>query len=573
MDIEDMAESQLQNVQAVPLTFAARKKYASPAKQQSAVIPMVLFVGSSLAFLISAMVISIRVPLWMDEVMASWMSQLPVKTIWLAISHGTISSPPTYFYLLKAVTSVFGYSDLALRMPSILAVYGIGLIAFLLMRRSYSLSTAVLAMTLCFATGLFSYATQVREYALMTLCFALAVFLWYPREGQTIATWRVVLITVLLATGVALHFYGVLLVAAFGLMELLWSWNNRRVRFALCGGIFVAGGSVFAWLPLMRQIIKYTGSYGASTEYYAKPTLSRLLSAYADLAFGMKGITLFSCLLCATAVAFYWAKLKGVSDSVVLHKDRPNTAISRNTNLEILILASIAVPSIVYVFAMAVTHTFNDRYAIAASFGFAMLLARLVSCFRFREAISYVVILAAMVLLAAAPRRAIADNDVYATKYLQSTADSVPIVVGEALAFFELHTQAEPRLLKRLVYLTVPKGQTSPDITNEDLLKRWQEFRPDLNVQAPEAFMKANPHFYVLHTSQSTDVITPFLTASGRLLAIWNKSILRDPRSINDRDNRNVWVFEVKPDNNDTLRSSQDPPAQSKASRMLHKEK
>jgi hypothetical protein len=104
------------------------------------------------------------------------------------------------------------------------------------------------------------------------------------------------------------------------------------------------------------------------------------------------------------------------------------------------------------------------------------------------------------------------------------------------------------------VYLTVPEGETSPDITNEDLLKRWQEFHPDLNVQTPEAFLKANPRFYVLHTSQSTDVITPFLTASGRLRVVWNKVILRDPRNINDRDNRNVWVFEVKPDNGDVVR-------------------
>jgi len=40
----------------------------------------------------------------------------------------------------------------------------------------------------------------------------------------------------------------------------------------------------------------------------------------------------------------------------------------------------------------------------------------------------------------------------------------------------------------------------------------------------------------------------------GRLRAVWNKTILRDPRNINDRDNRNVWVFEVKPDSGDVVR-------------------
>ena len=549
-----MAEPQLQEVQAAPWRFEVQEKLAPAAKGRSATVATFFFVALSLAFLVSAMVISARAPLWMDEVMASWMAQLPVKRIWQAISHGTISSPPTYFYLLKGVTSVFGHSYLAMRMPSILAVYFIGVLAFQLMRRRFSRSTAVLAMAMCFATGLFSYATQVREYALMTLCFALAVFLWYPREGQTITAWRVVFITVLLAAGVALHFYGVLLVAAFGLMELLWSHSNRRMRLPLWAGIFVAGGSVFAWLPLMRQIMKYTGRYGASTEYYATPTLQRLLSAYADLFFGVKGMTLLVCLVCTMALTFYWARLKGVPVLLTSAEERPSAGLSRNANLEILMLGSLAAPLIVYVFARAVTHTFNDRYAIAACFGFAMLVARIVSYFRFREAISYVVILATIVLLAAAPRRSITDNDVYATKFLESTPDSAPVVVGEGLAFFELQTRAEPRLLKRLVYLTVPEGENSPDITNEDLLKRWQEFHPGLNMQVPEAFLKANPHFYVLHTSQSTDVITPFLTALGRLRAVWNKTILRDPRNINDRDNRNVWVFEVKPDSGDVVR-------------------
>ena len=552
--MQETAESQLQDVQALPLGLEVEEKFALAARERSPLVPIVLFVALSAAFLVSAMVISAKAPLWMDEVMASWMSQLPVKTIWQAISHGTISSPPTYFYLLKGVSAIFGHGYLALRLPSILAVYFIGVLTYLLMRRRFSRSTAVLAMALCFVTGLFSYATQVREYALMTLCFAMAVYLWYPRDGQTIARWRVALITALLAAGVALHFYGILLVAALALMELLWSYSNRRIRFPLWAGIFVAGGSVFAWLPLMGRIMKYTGSYEASAEYYAAPTLQRLLSAYADLFFGVKGMTLLVGLLCVMALAFYWARFKGVSALVTPAEERANAGFSRNTNLEILVLGSLVVPLIVYVFARVVTHTFNDRYAIAACFGFAMLVARIVSYFRFRDAISCVVVLAAIVLLAGAPRRSAADNDVYATKFLESTPDSVPIVVGEGLAYFELQVRADPRLLKRLVYLTVPKGETSPDITNEDLLKRWQEFHPDLTMQTPEAFLKANAHFYVLHTSQSTDVITPFLTASGRLRAVWNQIILRDPRNINDRDNRNVWVFEVKPDSGDTVR-------------------
>jgi hypothetical protein len=551
--VHEAAQPQFPSVETIPVRVQTRREYLSAIRQRTAIVPIIAFVACSVAYFFTSLVISSRAPLWMDEVMASWMSQLPWRTIWAAIAHGTISTPPTYFYLLKGVTSVFGYSHIALRMPSILSVYFIGVIAFLMMRRRFSFPVATLSMMLCFETGLFSYATQVREYSLMTLCFALAAFLWYPREGQGMATWRLVLITLLLATAIALHFYAVLLVVAFGLMELLWSFTHRRIRFGVWLAAFIAGASVFAWLPLMRQIMKYTGKYGASADYYAKPKFSHLLTTYSDLAFGVKGVTLLSFLLCVIALAFFWARYKRVS-SVAPETDAPGKArVGWNTNLEIIVLCALAVPAIVYVFALLVTHTFNDRYAIAACFGFAMMLSRLISYFRFHNAISYLAVAGSILLLVGSPRRTFFDPDVYAMQSLSSTPDTAPIVVGEALAFFELQAQAKPQLLKRLVFLRIPVGVTSPDVTNEDLLQRWKEFRPDLNIQNTEGFMNTNPHFYVIHTSQSTDVITPYLTSAGKLSAVWNKTFARDPRNINDRDNRNVWLFEVKPDSGPTM--------------------
>jgi hypothetical protein len=177
-----------------------------------------------------------------------------------------------------------------------------------------------------------------------------------------------------------------------------------------------------------------------------------------------------------------------------------------DVNLNSILLASLSIPAVVFIFALIVTNTFNERYAIAASFGFAMLFAWFVSNVKRSAVIACFLLAASSLLIAAAPRR-IAS--------LQAVADS--------------------GLKNRLVYLTAPTAQVNPDRTNEDLVNHWHEFRPDLKITSPEAFVAAHRRFYVLHSDQSTDVITPWLMRTFRLRALWNI----------DEDHRNVWFFEA----------------------------
>jgi exo-beta-1,3-glucanase (GH17 family) len=100
-----------------------------------------------------------------------------------------------------------------------------------------------------------------------------------------------------------------------------------------------------------------------------------------------------------------------------------------------------------------------------------------------------------------------------------------------------MQAAADGGLRNRLVYLTTPAGEVNPDRTNEDLVTHWHEFRQDLRVINPESFVAAHDHFYLLHSDQSTDVITPWLMRTFRLRAVWN--------IVDDKDHRNVWLFEA----------------------------
>ena len=62
-------------------------------------------------------------PLWLDEASIYWTT----RESWLALLEqvGTDGSPPFYFVIVKAFTVVFGKSEFALRLPSLVATLGL----------------------------------------------------------------------------------------------------------------------------------------------------------------------------------------------------------------------------------------------------------------------------------------------------------------------------------------------------------------------------------------------------------------------------------------------------------------
>jgi hypothetical protein len=304
----------------------------------------------------------------------------------------------------------------------------------------------------------------------------------------------------------------------------------------------------------MRYIMSFTSKDASSPKFFAPPTIAHLLTAYGDVAFGGKGLSLYCALLMVMAALFFWAKVTGwplLADRVEVKESRQprpgNVAgerfeaeeTGRSANYEIIVLATAAVPFIVFLFALVVTKTFNERYAIAGCIGFAMLTASLISYLRVGAAISCVLLAGSVVLLAMAPKHA-TPADPYGAQSLARTGDSDPIVVGEGLVFLELEAGASPDLRSRLVYLTTPPSEVNPDTTNDGLVKRWHQFRPDLNIQDPGAFLRSHSHFYLLHTSESADVITPWLMRAGRLKV--------KGTSTDEKDNKDTWLFEVLPE-------------------------
>jgi len=474
-----------------------------------------LLVLFAICFLVASMKAAAANPLWMDEVLTVWVVRLKsTGAIWSALYHGSEFASPTYHLLLHYWASVAGYSYLALRLPSILAILASGICVFALLRPRAGTSVAAFGMCLSLLGYLSTFAVQIRPYALVVCCFSMAAVLWSGLDDRRPSWWRIMLITGLLAFAIALHFYAVLFVPCFALTELIWAASSRRIRVPVWIALIVAGASSFAWLPLIRTISRYNAGDSSSYAYYAKPTSSVLRYVYATyFIFDIKQALLLLVSVCLVGVVYAFGHVYRPFGSDSMSKDRLRW--SSMAKLYSIAFATTAFPVIVFIFARLVTRTFHARYALIACAGLALLTAcALGSIPAFRQVIAFALLVACALTFIRSEQPGGATGTV---ALLKDATKPYPIVIAEGLQFFQLEEAAPEPLKSRLVYVTAPPGVTSGDPTNEHQVERWRPIRPDLKIEDANSFFAQNPHFYILHSEVSADILTDWLLRKDAL--------------------------------------------------------
>jgi hypothetical protein len=427
--------------------------------------------------------ISLASPYWMDEVLAVWTARLPtVQAVWDALGKGAEFSPPLYHLLLQRIVKLGGDDRLALRSASIVAVYGVAWCAFVLVRRRREPMIAALAFTLCLASGLVTYAVQVRQYALVAVCFALAGVFW-DSLSDTRRPWPAAAgIALMLALAIGLHFYAVLFVATFGLVEFGWTVLHRRVRWPVWTALGLAGLSILSWAPILSHVSAFNRGDTAAPYYYARPTPPKLVTAYVDVLDGRDVIPLSPLLVVSvTSVAAFVLALR---------------TGWRIKDLDLFAIGACLIPALVFVFALAVSHTFNERYGIAAALGFALVLAR---CTAALPQARWVALgLGGLLILGMAfplHKAFLADDLRGDVALLGRAPGNLPIATGNGLRFLELSENAGPDVVRRLVYLTDADEGELGDPTNEHQVERWKTIDPRLPVVPADDFLARNRTF------------------------------------------------------------------------------
>lgn len=167
--------------------------------------------------------------LWADE-LATWgITTVSWPELWHQLE-GTDATIGPYYVLMRVWTTVFGDSDLSLRLPSVLAMAGAAAVIGLIGNRLGSHRIGLLAgLTFAILPITTRFGQEARPYALATLAAAVATLLLIRLlEGFTLG---IALAYAAAVTALGLmHLVALLMLAAHGLAvlllkrKLLWRW-------------------------------------------------------------------------------------------------------------------------------------------------------------------------------------------------------------------------------------------------------------------------------------------------------------------------------------------------------------
>lgn len=185
--------------------------------------------------------------LWYDEGVTAVVTQRGAA--WLTEWTANDIQPPLYYYVVAGWGALAGWSEWALRFPSVwFAALGVALIAALALRLSRSHHAGVMAALLAALHPLLIYYSQeARMYAQLTMLAILAAYLLVRLADAPAFSWRLWLAFVVVGTAaVYTHYFAVFLLAGLALAFVIDSHrlrpdqhSSQKLRSLLFAGIAI----------------------------------------------------------------------------------------------------------------------------------------------------------------------------------------------------------------------------------------------------------------------------------------------------------------------------------------------
>lgn len=238
---------------------------------------VVIAVLLSIFYLVTSIYIASRRLYWFDELFILRIAQLPnVRAMWQALAHAADTMPPGYHLLMRVVGHTFGYSEVAMRLPSALATATGMLVTFDCVRRLTDGLHGLIAVSALTCSLLPYYAYEARPYAFYFLLSALALWIWisFPDDKP----WPAVCFGFVLCVAVTMHYYAVLAIAPYLVWEGINVTSRRLPSLKLIAGMV---GVVAASIVLRPLAMAFSRQFSAN--FWAAPSLFRLREGFAEL--------------------------------------------------------------------------------------------------------------------------------------------------------------------------------------------------------------------------------------------------------------------------------------------------
>jgi uncharacterized membrane protein len=294
--------------------------------------------------------------LWVDEISTVNFARLPGwASIWKVLNQGVEGMPPTYFMAVRLFDNLFGNSEIAVRLPSALAMTAGLLITLDCARRLTDGLHGLIAFSALTCSFLPYYGHEARSYALYFMLAALALWIWVHAKDQNRSS--AVLFGAVLFLGVTMHYYAVLCLVPYAVWEIS-NWKPWRLpsQKMIGGGAGIFCAAAVLWMPIQAQRHQYPHNF------WARPSPDLLPGAFSSL---------FPDSLFLLALIVVWIALVGTQDRVLLQPMQPYERVS---------WLFLLIPPAGFVLA-EISHVFQLRYFISALPGIAVAF----SCWLWRH--------------------------------------------------------------------------------------------------------------------------------------------------------------------------------------------
>jgi len=475
------------------------------------------FVFATAMGVVLALVRSARRRFWFDELFTFYISRLPhIDQVFRAIPAD--GNPPLNYLLVRFCLRLFGETELATRLPSILAFAAAMLATYFFVRRRCGAVPALFGMFALATSGIAAYGSEARPYALLLGFTGLTMVSWQAatEEGRARLI-PLIGVAMGIAGAITSHHYGVFHVGVplmFG--EAVRLAKRRRFDFPLYCACAVGLSMIAVTAPFARETHRIMLNYVRdSVSFWARPRF-RSISTYQRMV-DLRFLFSFLALLWLTNSAFKPGDESGQpaheSDSIPAHE------VAAAAGLALLVPIMIGITWIA-------TGYYLPRYAIGAAMGIAILMG--IAAHRFGRNANHGSAVASLCMvfffLAFAGPRTIAVIDRFTKSPVANVGPSPdsaldaaqgqePIVVASALTYMPKWWYASPPLRERLHYLAdLPFAVRQPDFLPEFTLVANQPFVPS-KVDEYRQFLSVHREFLL------------YCVGSGRLE--WTKERLQ----------------------------------------------
>jgi len=464
---------------------------------------------------------------WYDEFLTLTVSSLDsLRAVWAALCAPLDGQPPLFYVIERALLGFSKKQEVALRLPSILALTCTLACVFAYARKRSGDLVAFLCIGFLLTTCLFQlYAVEARPYSLVMACFAFALVCYQRAPAPAWMT----LLGLSLFTAQSLHYLAILSMVPFGLAEGAVWLKGRKFRPWVWGAlVFGATPALIFW-----KLIAINKAYYGGPRFWARFQFSYIPEAYGEYLLSKSHL---GAAIAAAAIVSVVAPWSAAFGSGTL-RPRNGEDGSRKTDetssalVEAIMLGTfVALPFLALVFAKVTHSGLTPRYVLPTILGITLAFGAALSRAGKRLVLLFGVFVVSSLGIQELhfwrfPELGLLDsklNIAESAKFIErGSQGNLPIVFPNGMAMLELAHYAPPSFqpAKRFIYLTRDTDPTWPDTLDKGykILERYMPLR----VAERQAFTAAHSEFLLYGTDLENQSITRSLIEEG-----WNVRVV-----------------------------------------------